>query len=192
DRAPRNAQGKVEFEADVFILAPKDLRKGNGALFYDVNNRGNKLALRFFNRAPGGNDPGKLADAGDGFLFRRGYVVLWCGWIGELLPGTHRLLLRAPVATDNGKPIRGPVRYEMVTDKRVDTLPLSKRDGHGSYPPTAAGEAKGVLTKRLRPDAKREGVPRAHWSLERLPVPAVKEGAKGTLGQVRLRLEGGF
>src|SRR5262249_44274585 len=64
--------------------------------------------------------------------------------------------------------------------------------GHGSYPPTAAGEAKGVLTKRLHPGAKREAIPRARWSLERRPVPAVKEGAKGTLGQLRLRLEGGF
>src|SRR5439155_17617117 len=26
--APRNAEGKVEFDADVFILAPKDLSKG--------------------------------------------------------------------------------------------------------------------------------------------------------------------
>src|SRR4051812_32624577 len=43
--APRNADGKVEFEADVFILAPKDPAKGNGAILYDVNNRGNKLAL---------------------------------------------------------------------------------------------------------------------------------------------------
>src|SRR5262245_66427866 len=55
--APRNARGRVEFEADVCILAPKDPARGNGALFYDVNNRGNKLALRFFNDAPGGNDP---------------------------------------------------------------------------------------------------------------------------------------
>src|SRR5207237_8267107 len=50
--APRNADGKVEFESDVFILAPKDRSKGNGAILYDVNNRGNKLALRFFNNAP--------------------------------------------------------------------------------------------------------------------------------------------
>jgi hypothetical protein len=192
DKAPRNAQGKVEFEADVFILAPKDLRKGNGAIFYDVNNRGNKLALRFFNRAPGTNDPAKAADAGDGFLMRRGYTVVWCGWVGELLPGEHRLLMRAPVATDNGKPIRGPVRYEMVTDKRADTLPLSKREGHGSYPPTAEGEAKGVLTKRLRASDKPSVIAREQWSLERQPVAEVKEGVSGTLGQIRLRLKGGF
>src|SRR5262245_44241047 len=41
DLAPRNADRKVEFEADVCILAPKDPAKGNGAILYDVNNRGN-------------------------------------------------------------------------------------------------------------------------------------------------------
>src|SRR5262245_660914 len=45
DRAPRNADGKVEFESDVYILAPKDPGKGNGAILYDVNNRGNKLVV---------------------------------------------------------------------------------------------------------------------------------------------------
>src|SRR5258707_855908 len=64
--APRNADGKVEFEADVFLLAPKDISRGNRALLYDVNNRGNKLALGMFNSAPGVKDPTKPADAGNG------------------------------------------------------------------------------------------------------------------------------
>src|SRR5262249_54674977 len=101
DLAPRNTDGKVEFEADVFLLAPKDPSKGNGAILYDVNNRGNKLALSFFNRGGGGSDPTMERDAGDGFLFRRGYTIVWCGWIGELLPGNNRMLLAPPVATDN-------------------------------------------------------------------------------------------
>src|SRR5262245_32568822 len=50
DRAPRN-DGKVEFATDVYILKPRDPGKGNGAILYDVNNRGNKLALRQFNDA---------------------------------------------------------------------------------------------------------------------------------------------
>src|SRR5437762_14130494 len=49
DLAARNAQGKVEFAADFYVLAPKDPSKGNGAILYDVNNRGNKLALAMFN-----------------------------------------------------------------------------------------------------------------------------------------------
>jgi hypothetical protein len=190
--APRNKGGKVEFEADVFILAPRDPARGNGALLYDVNNRGNKLALRFFNDAPGGNDPRTLADAGNGFLFRHGYTVVWCGWIGELLPGGGRMLLRPPVATASGKPLTGLVRYEMSTDKPADTLPLSRREGHGCYNPTARGEKEGVLTWRLRETDRRVPIPRGQWSLERKPIPTAKTGVAGTLGQVRLRLAGGF
>jgi hypothetical protein len=189
--APRNAEGKVEFEADVFILAPKDPARGNGTILYDVNNRGNKLALHFFNDK-GGNDPHTVADAGNGFLFRQGFTVVWCGWIGELLPGGGRMLLRAPIATDHGKPIRGLVRYETTTNTPAETLPLSFREGHGSYPPTPEGEAKGVLTERMKETDERMPIARDRWSLERLPVPKVKVGVQGTLGQIRLRLKGGF
>lgn len=192
DLAPRNAQGKVEFESDVYILAPKDPAKGNGAIFYDVNNRGNKLALRFFNNGGGGNDPTMAADAGDGFLFRRGYTVVWCGWIAEVLPGNHRLRLRAPVATDKGKPIRGLVRFETASDVPAQTLPLSRRVGLGSYSPTEKGEKEGVLTWRMREGDERVPILRNQWSLERRPIPPVEEGVAATLGQIRLRLAGGF
>src|SRR5437867_3230506 len=99
--APRNKDDKVELFADFYVLTPKDPAKGNGAIFYDVNNRGNKLALRMFNFARGGNHLDKPGSEGDGFLMRRGYTVVWCGWIGELLRGDDRLLLQAPVATEN-------------------------------------------------------------------------------------------
>ena len=49
--APRNQRGKVEFWSDFVLLAPVDPRRGNGRLLYDVNNRGNKLALWTFNEA---------------------------------------------------------------------------------------------------------------------------------------------
>src|SRR5262249_35484247 len=45
DKAPRNARGNVEYASDFYILRPVDLARGNGALLYDVNNRGNKRAL---------------------------------------------------------------------------------------------------------------------------------------------------
>lgn len=190
--APVNAQGKVEFESDVCILTPKDPAKGNGAIFYDVNNRGNKLALRMFNFAPGGNDLDKPGSDGDGFLMRRGYTVVWSGWIGELLAGEQRLLLKAPVAQENGQPLRGLVRFEMGTDAPAKSLPISRREGHGSYAPTKEGLAKAVLTKRLREGDPRQEVARDRWRLETMPLQEVKEGVAGTLQQVRLHLDGGF
>ena len=192
DLAPRNAKGLVEFRADVFILAPRDVTRGNGALLYDVYNRGNKLALGMFNDAPGGNDPSTLEHAGNGFLFRMGYTVAWCGWIGELLPGEGRMLLAAPRATLGGEPITGVVRHEMSTDVAVDSMPLSRRSGHGSYAPTRGGETGGVLTWRRHEGAERIVIPRAQWSLERKVIPETKRGVKGTLGPIHLKIAGGF
>ncbi len=189
DKAPRNSAGKVEFQADIYLLVPKQPEKGNGAIFYDVNNRGNKLALGMFNSGGGGNDPN---DAGNGFLFRRGYTIVWCGWIGEVLPGNHRLLLHAPVATENGEPIKGLVRFEMVTDSPAESLPLSRREGHGSYSPTKEGEARATLTWRMRETDKRVPIPREQWQLERKPLPPVEQGVPGALGQIRCKLAGGF
>jgi len=196
--APRNAAGKVEFESDVFILAPHDIKKGNGAILYDVNNRGRKLALRFFNHAEQKNDPRTEADAGDGFLMRQGFVIVWSGWLGELHPGDSRLLMRAPQALEDGKPVRGPVRYEMMTDEPTETMPLSRREGHGSFPLTERGLKEATLTHRERVDDKRIAIPREQWSLATQPIPPAPEVAPGkrsiagSLPQIRLKVAGGF
>jgi hypothetical protein len=192
DKAPRNSAGKVEFESDFYILSPKDPQKGNGAIFYDVNNRGNKLALRFFNDTNGSNLPVDLKDAGNGFLFRRGYTIVWCGWIGELLPGNDLLVMNAPVATEKGESIRGIVKYEMVANEPVKSLPLPVRPAHGSYPPTKKGEETGVLTWRVRPFDARVVIPNSQWWLERLPVEPPQKGVTVPHGQVKLHIAGGF
>src|SRR5262249_35340655 len=143
---------------------------------------GNRLALGMFNSG----------DPGNGFLFRRGYTVVWSGWDGELLPGGGRLLLRAPIAREDGKPIRGVVRYEMVADGKAESQPLSRRENHGSYPPTEEGEKNGVLTVRMSETGEREVVPRSEWSLVRLGVPKSERGVAGTLPHNRVKLVGGF
>src|SRR4051812_40917029 len=42
ENAPRNDRGLVEFATDVFLLSPREPSRGNGALFYEVSNRGKK------------------------------------------------------------------------------------------------------------------------------------------------------
>src|SRR5262249_61870656 len=59
--APRNASGMVEYSADVHIIKPVDLSKGNQRIFYDVVNRGKK-GHGAFNEV-GGNNPTTAADA---------------------------------------------------------------------------------------------------------------------------------
>ena len=101
--APRNTNGSVEFRADLDILKPVDLNRGNGRLLYDVNNRGNKTALRAFNDAPAGNDPQTLAAAGNGFLMRQGFTIVWSGWQGDLVAGDGLLTVDLPEALEDGK-----------------------------------------------------------------------------------------
>ena len=45
DRAPRNAQGLVEFSSDFDVLRPKDQAKSNGTALLEISNRGGKGML---------------------------------------------------------------------------------------------------------------------------------------------------
>ena len=117
DKAARDARGLVHCTADFLLLKPVDMKNGNRRLLFDWANRGNKRCLQFFNDAPGSNDPRSLAHAGNGFLMRRGYTIAWLAWQGDLLPGDGRQILDLPPATDNGRPITGPVRVEFSADQ---------------------------------------------------------------------------
>src|SRR5215217_995603 len=77
DLAPLTQDGLIACAADVMILKPADLTRGNGRLFFDYGNRGNKRALQFFNDAVHSNEPLTSAHAGNGFLMRRGYSIAW-------------------------------------------------------------------------------------------------------------------
>src|SRR6516162_4373359 len=80
DLAERGRDGLVHFTADVRILAPADQARGNHRLLFDVPNRGNRLAMATFNGVPRPINPAGPTDAGNGFLMRHGYTVVWCGW----------------------------------------------------------------------------------------------------------------
>src|SRR6478609_12213150 len=72
DKAPRNAAGKVEFSSDFFLIKPKRIERGNGAVLYEVSNRGGKGMLGFFDHAAGSLDPTTAEQLGDGFLLKEG------------------------------------------------------------------------------------------------------------------------
>src|SRR6201997_1732209 len=55
--APKNANGKVEYAFDFYLLKPIDLSKGNHKMLYEPPNRGRKT-ISALNRGVGGNDPG--------------------------------------------------------------------------------------------------------------------------------------
>jgi hypothetical protein len=185
--APRNDSGKVEFWADLFILTPADPAKGNGALLYDVNNRGNKLALGMFNYG-GGNNPTTRDQAGDGFLMRHGFTIVWSGWDGELLPGGDRLRLMAPVARTGNEPITGKVRCEFIPSPGTKRMVVNWAN-HGSYRPTEKGEREATLTIRPRQSAARVAVPRDQWTLH---VTDVSSDSATQLPNVEVEMPGGM
>ncbi|MCH7786431.1 MAG: hypothetical protein IIC22_02875, partial [Chloroflexi bacterium] len=114
ERAPRNSDGLVEYSTDFYILRPTDLAQGNRRLIYDVNNRGNLRLLQFFNDGVHSNEPSSVEHAGNGFLMRRGYSLVWSGWQGDIMSGDGRLTMRLPVASENGRELTGLVRTEFT------------------------------------------------------------------------------
>ena len=184
--AAQNKRGRVEFSADLDLLAPKDLSKARGAALYDVNNRGRKLAVRFFNDSAGENEP---KDAGNGFLMGHGWIVVWSGWDGELLPGDGRMQLDAPLARLKDKSITGKVRYEIAVSNDGETRIAVNRDAHGAYRPTASGLETATLTWRLRPEDPRVPIPRDQFHLY---VQDVASKRQGQLPRVDLEIPTGF
>ena len=174
DKAPLNADGLVEFTADLCILKPRDMARGNQRLFFGYGNRGNKRELQFFNDAPASNDPRTLADAGNGFLLRRGYAVVWAAWEGDLLPGDGRLVLDVPVASDGDRPITGLVRSEYIAAATgITTFPLSGKASTLSYPTHSMDPRSHSLTRRRYADSERIPVAPDDWSFARM------EGGQG-------------
>ena len=168
DKAPVNTDGLVDYSSDFYLLKPTDLRRGNRALLYDVLNRGGKVALHALNdalRNPEGgmrigcNDPSSADDAGNGFLMRQGYTLLWSGWQGGgVMPGDGRMAASLPVATDQGEPIVAMSREEFVFDHLLDPVgaPLS-------YPASATDPVSCTLTVRQRERDPRTPIPPTHW-----------------------------
>ncbi|MSP40230.1 MAG: hypothetical protein EXR70_17210 [Deltaproteobacteria bacterium] len=172
DKAPKNGRGRVEYSMDVFILKPMDLTRGNQTIYYDVVNRGNQ-ALRVNFGAERSNDPTTLAHAGDGFMMRQGYSLVWSGWQGDLLPGAGRMTASFPAAKNpDGSAIKRWITTEFVFQKTTFSVPLSFDRGSldiKPYPVVEESMAKARLTRRAGPHAAREAIANDQWSFGRCP-----------------------
>ena len=163
ERAPRRADGRVVFSTDLYVLKPLDMTRGNRRLLYEVNNRGNKLMLQFLNDAVADERPCRIEHAGNGYLMRRGYTLVWSGWQGDILPGEGRLAMRVPIARQGNVPITGTVRTEFapgyegtgytrgqIFDNRegLFSIPLSGNAYTASYEATSLDPQVASLTYR--------------------------------------------
>ena len=163
DLAPRNAQGKVEFSADLYVLKPRDPAKGNGTALVEISNRGGKGLLNTFDLAMPSLDPKTQPEFGDNFLLKRGFTLVWVGWEFDLPPSPGLLRLSTPVITENGRPIYGLVRSEWEGDERVTTIPLEDRDLPG-YPLADPADPANKLLVRDTVLGERRVIPRDKWS----------------------------
>lgn len=150
-RAPTNPAGHVEYDVDLYILKPIDPTRGSNHIYYDVNNRGNLLAIQFINGGPGGNDPTTAADAGTGFLMDRGYTLVWSGWQADIAPGGGRLTARFPIATNGNAPLIGLSREEIIDDTGADPI-IATLD----YPAATLDPGSATLTVRQNERDARE------------------------------------
>ena len=184
--APTTPAGKVRFRTDFFLLRPTNPQPGDRRLLYDVNNRGNKLALAAFNEARS-NDPVTLADAGNGFLMRQGYAILWCGWNGDVMPGNDRLLIDLPVARrrEADGTITGRVYSEICVNQPSFSEPLCWGDTR-VYPAADVSDPAAALSMRPRRSAPPVEIPREQWSFAR------RENGVAVPDPTHLYLEEGF
>lgn len=166
DKAPQNARGRVEFSSDFFLLKPKQIERGNGTLLYEVSNRGGKGMLAFYNQGTGSLDPTTDAQMGDGFLMAQGFTLLWVGWQFDVANREGLVRVFAPIATDNGKPIVGIVRSEVIVAKVAFDASLADRD-HIAYTIANPDDSANTLTVRDSIEGPRRFIPKSEWKLER-------------------------
>lgn len=167
--APRGASGEVEFSADLFVLAPKDPGRGNGALLLEVPNRGNKGLMTLVNGGGRAADPTAETDFGDGWLLRQGYTYAVLGWQWDVPDDPGRLRLHAPVARNrDGSPITGLLRDDFTPSQKTQDIPLGHvingELGGIEYPVADPADPRNTLTVRDGPTSPRRAIPRARWS----------------------------
>ena len=164
DAVPKNSRGKVQYQTDLCILKPVDMRRGNGKIIFEPPNRGNKRILTFLNDAPESNNPATFEHAGNAFLMRQGYTIVWAGWQGDVCPGERRLTMEVPIATRKGKEIVALTRTEMVaTEEGIFSQPLSGDERSKSYETAITDKAKCALTVREKSYESRRPVPTEDW-----------------------------
>ena len=186
DFAPRNADGRVEFHSNFFLIKPKQMARGNGTVLYEVSNRGNKGMLGYYNNATGSNNPQSVEEMGDGFLMRHGFTMLWVGW--QFDPPIRDGLMRVypPIATNNGAPITGLVRSEVIVSERAHDWSLADRN-HVAYAVSDSNDPANGMTVRDGVDQPRRIVPRDQWRFARR-----QDNGQIVDDPARVYLEGGF
>ena len=181
DRAPRTADGLVEFSAPFVIIKPVDMARGNQKVLYGVNNRGNAIEISFQTFPP--LSPGEGPEAGDGLFFTLGYTFVDAGWAGDITTTETRLGANLPVAVQpDGSSIVSRIRIEYPsnpTGRPPDgeygaitsySVPLKGNDRFVSYETADVRTSQSTLTVRDAIDGPRRPVASDQWAFGTCPT----------------------
>jgi len=165
DMAPRNAAGRVEYEADFFILRPADAARGNRKILHDVTNRGRKnLHWRLTDArlaAPtGANDPRTAQDAGNGLFFRMGYTLVWNGWDPDAPRSNGGMAMKPVIATNNGATIVRVIRDELMSGGRGP----QRKTFRLTHEAATTDQSRAALTVRRNESDPRREIAREGWA----------------------------
>jgi hypothetical protein len=156
--APRDARGMVHYRTTFTLQKPVDMKQSDGVLFYEIVNRGHHVGMLNV----GGNP-------GDGFLYRRGEVLLWSGWQGDLPISTLKNNLEGidvPTAhLPDGGSVVGPV-IQRVVAPRGSTFSIDSIPGRE---PVSLDTSKATLISAITetPSGVRSGqetIPSSDWA----------------------------
>jgi len=158
--APRNANGRVEYSFDFYILKPIDLTKGAHKVLYEPPNRGGKTWTTLGRVSSGGDDPGSITnptELANSFLMPRGYTMVWSGW--DFSAGADNAdyvsTMTFPIAKNrDGSSITGPAYEYIVAQGMSYTL---------NYPAATLDQTKATLTHRVRLNDTPQVIPASGW-----------------------------
>src|SRR5580765_461588 len=131
--APKNAKGKVEYQATFQLILPSDPEKMSGLLWHDVPNRGGRVTIVAAERNAG--------DAG-----------LSSGWQGDNSGGTShdadgREIVVAPIARNSDRsPITGKVLGRIVNRSGPESQPIMVQVNPLPYRPASLDTRRATLT----------------------------------------------
>jgi hypothetical protein len=162
--APRNARGNIEYSTTVSILKPVDESRGNHTMLFEIVNRGNKLDPGFYNVGVTAANP-----AGDGFLEKQGFTLVWGGWQADLVapPGVNLVTMSAPTAHNpGGTTITGVVRSEFIVNapRSTQNILADSSSNTPGYPTVSLDNSHDTLTMRVHQSDAKVPVPNSDWA----------------------------
>ena len=170
DKAPRNAQGMVEFSAPFVIIKPVDVTRGNRKILYGINNRGNNIEISFHAYPSPGLRAllGSSIETDDEIFFRLGYTFVDAGWAGDITTTETRLGANLPLASEpDGGAVVSRIRIEYSASGY--TLPLKGNGQFRSYETADPDPANSSLTVRDGVRGRRVPIAPDRWAFGRCP-----------------------